>query len=74
VEPVAEPAGGRGRLNALVGAGGPAGVDAGQFVQPVAFQAVQQPPQPQDPFGPDAVGKAVQVLGGQLIDRGGKSG
>ncbi len=32
---------------------------AGEFGQPVAFQAVGQPPQHQDPFGPGAVGQPV---------------
>jgi hypothetical protein len=52
----------------------PAGVDGGRFGQPVAFQAVQQPPQPQDRLGPGGVGQAVQVLGGQAVDRGGQGG
>jgi hypothetical protein len=30
----------------------------------VAFQAVQQPPQGQDPFGPGGVGEVGPVLGG----------
>jgi hypothetical protein len=69
VEAVAEPAGGRGGLDAVVGPGGPAGVHGGQLGQPVAFQAVQQPPQPKDPLGRDRISQAVQVLGGQLLDR-----
>jgi hypothetical protein len=55
-EPVAQPAGGRGGLDVLVGAGRPAGIDRGQFLEPVAFQAVQQPPELEDPFGRDGVG------------------
>jgi hypothetical protein len=53
----------------VVGPGGPAGVHGGQLGQPVAFQAVQQPPQPKDPLGRDRISQAVQVLGGQLLDR-----
>jgi hypothetical protein len=53
-----------GGLEALVGAGGPGGVHRGQLGQPVAFQAVQQPPQPKDPLGGDRVSQAGQVLGG----------
>jgi hypothetical protein len=49
----------------LVGAGGPAGIDRGQFLEPVAFQAVQQPPELQDPDGPDAVRQTVHILGSQ---------
>jgi hypothetical protein len=55
-------------LEAVFGAGGPAGVHGGQLLEPLSFQAVQQPPQGQDPLGPDRVGQAVQLLGGQLVD------
>jgi hypothetical protein len=48
-----------GGLEALVGAGSDTGVDGGEFVEPVAFQAVQQPPQPKDPLGPNGVGESV---------------
>jgi hypothetical protein len=41
-----------GGLDTLVGPGGPAGIRGGQLLEPVAFQAVDQPPQPQDPLGP----------------------
>jgi hypothetical protein len=41
---VAQPAGGRGRWLVLVGAGGSEGVNAGEFLEPLAFEAVQQPP------------------------------
>jgi len=44
VEPGPQPGGGRGRLLILVGAGGAAGIDAGEFLEPVAFEAVHQPP------------------------------
>ena len=54
---------------ALFGGGGPAGVQVGEFVEPVAFQAVHQPPQDQHPLGPDRVRQPVQVLGGQVVDR-----
>jgi hypothetical protein len=45
----------------VVGAGGPAGIDGGEFAEPVAVQAVQQPPQLEDPRGPGPVGQAVGV-------------
>jgi hypothetical protein len=67
-EPGPQPAGGGAELSILVGAGGPAGVHPSQLGQPLAFQPVQQPPQPKDPLGPHRVGQAVQVLGGQLVD------
>ena len=66
-QPVPQPGGGRPDLLPLVGAGGAAGIDAGEFLEPVAFQAVHQPPQFQDPLGPDHVTEPVQVLGGQPI-------
>jgi hypothetical protein len=68
-----QPAGGGGGLEALVGAGGPAGVDGRGGVEPVAFQAVQQP-QLEDLPGGDRVGQAVQVLAGQLLDGRGQGG
>jgi hypothetical protein len=43
VEAVAEPAGGGGGLDALLGPGGAAAIHGGQVAQPLAFQAVQQP-------------------------------
>ena len=67
VEPVPQPGRGRADLLALFGPGGPAGVDPGQFLEPVAFQAVDQLPQHQDPLGPDPVAEPVQVLAGQLV-------
>jgi hypothetical protein len=73
-QPVAEPAGGGGSLDAVFGAGRPAGIHRGEFLEPVAFQAVQQPPQRQHLFGGDGVGQAVQVLGGQLVNRRGQGG
>jgi hypothetical protein len=71
-EAVAQPAGGRGRLDALLGPGAPAGVEVGELVEPVALQAVGQPPQGQDPLGPDPDWQAGQVLGGQAVDVGGE--
>ena len=56
------------------GAGGPPAVHGGQLLEPVAFQAVQQPPQPKELFGRDRVGQPVQVLAGQLLDRRGQAG
>ena len=47
--------------------GGAAGVHGGEFSEPLAFQAVHQPPQDQDPLGPNRVGQPVQVLGGQPV-------
>ena len=67
-QPGPEPAGGRADLDPVLGPGGAAGIHGGQLGQPVAFQPVHQPPQPQDPFGPDRVRQAVQVLGGQPLD------
>jgi hypothetical protein len=61
-------------LGVPVGPGGPAGIDGGQLLEPVAFQAIQLPPQPKDLFGQGGVGQAVQVLGGQLVDGGGRGG
>jgi hypothetical protein len=66
---VAQPACGGEGLGVGFGAGGAAAVDAGEFVEPLAFQPVQQPPQHQHPGGRDRVGQGVQVLGGQLLDR-----
>jgi hypothetical protein len=40
----------------VFGPGGAVGVDPGQFFAPVAFQAVDEPPQLEDAFGPDGVG------------------
>jgi hypothetical protein len=72
VQAVAQPAGGGGgRLTVVVvGAGGAAAVDGGQFLEPVAFQAVQQPPQRQHPRGRDPIGQPGQVLAGQPLDGG----
>jgi hypothetical protein len=47
----------------VVGPGGATGVHEGEFSEPVAFQAVQQPPQPQDPLGPNPIRQAGRVLG-----------
>jgi hypothetical protein len=40
----------------------------------VAFQAVQQPPQPQDLLGQGGIGQAIQVLAGHLLDGVGQGG
>jgi hypothetical protein len=48
----------------LLGPGGAAAVDGGEFFEPVAFQPVDQLPQDQDPFGQDGVGQPLQILGG----------
>ena len=72
---MAQPGRGRAHLLAGFGAGGPAGVDPGQFLEPLAFQAVHQPPQDRDPLGPDQIAELVQVLGGQPVgnhDQGGQ--
>jgi hypothetical protein len=58
----------------VVGAGGSAAVDGGQLGQPVAFQAVQQPPQLQDLVGQGDVGQAVQIQAGQPVDGRGQRG
>jgi hypothetical protein len=44
VQSVAQPAGGRGGLDVLVGARGAAAIHGGELAEPVAFQAVHQPP------------------------------
>ena len=64
VEAVAEPGGGRADLLVGFGAGGTAGVDPGEFLEPLAVQAVGQLPQRQGPLGPDPVAESVQVSGG----------
>jgi hypothetical protein len=51
----------------LVGAGGAAAVDGGELAQPLALQAVQQPPQPQHALGQGGVGQPVPVLGGEVV-------
>src|SRR4029450_8337885 len=51
-------------------AGGPAGIHRGQLSEPVAFQAVHQPPQAQQPLGAGAVGQPVQVLVGEVLELG----
>jgi hypothetical protein len=43
-----------------------------QLGQPVAFQAVQQPPQDQHPLGPDGIGEAGPLLDGQLVNHCGQ--
>ena len=67
-QPGPQPAGGRAGLYALFGAGNATGVDDRKFAEPVAFQAVQQPPQAKDPFGPGGVAQTGQVLGGQPLE------
>jgi len=47
-----------------LGPGRPSAVDGRQLVEPVAFQAVQQPPQLQDLCGQGGISQTVQVLGG----------
>jgi hypothetical protein len=69
VEAVAQPARSRSELDALVGSGRPTGIDGGQFLEPLALQPVQQPPQRQDPLGPDPDSQPGQVSGGQAIHR-----
>ena len=69
---VAEPGGGGLGRDALVGAGGAAAVDPGQFAEPVAVQPVDEPAQDQDPLGGLRVGEGVEVFGGELVDRGGQ--
>ena len=66
-QPGPQPGGGRAQLLVLLGPGGAAGVHGGEFSEPLAFQTVHQPPQDQDPLGPDRVSQPVQVLGGQPV-------
>jgi hypothetical protein len=65
---VAQPGGGGLGGHPLVGAGGAAPVDGGQFPQPLAFQPLDEPAQDQHPLGGLGVGEGIQVLGGQLVD------
>jgi hypothetical protein len=69
VEPVAQPTRGRGSLDPVLGPSRSAGVHGRQLPEPVAFQAVQQPPQDQHPLGPDRIGQPGQVPGGEVVDR-----
>jgi hypothetical protein len=55
-QPGPQPGGGGADLDAVLVPGGPAGIHGGEFGQPVAFQAVHQPPQPKHPLGPGAIG------------------
>ena len=68
-QPGAQPAGGRGRQLALVGAGGPAGVEGGQPAQPLAVPAVGLALPFQDVLGRFGVAEPVQVLGSQFVHR-----
>jgi hypothetical protein len=43
-EPGPQPARRRGRLNTLLGPSKPSGIHGGQLLEPVAFQAIHQPP------------------------------
>jgi hypothetical protein len=72
VEAVAQPAGSRGCRGTLVGSGRPVGVDLGEFVEPVPFELVQQPPQDQDPLGSGCGGQPGSVLAGEGVDVGGQ--
>jgi hypothetical protein len=69
---MAQPAGGGLGRDPDLGAGGAAAVDPGQLAQPVAFQPLDQPPQHQHPPRRLAVGQRIQILGGQLVNRGGQ--
>jgi hypothetical protein len=69
-QPAPQPGSGRALLDPLLGPGRPPGVDRGQFLEPVAFQPVQQPPQHQHPLGQDPIREPCQLLAGQCIHRG----
>jgi len=73
-EPLAQPGGGRSWLLVQLGPGRPPSVHPGQLLEPLAFQAVGQLPQGQDPLGPDHLREAVQVTGGQGGHVGGQRG
>jgi hypothetical protein len=62
-EPIPQPAGRGGGLDALVGPGGTTGVQVGQVLEPVAFELIDQPPQPMDAFGSGGVDQAVALAG-----------
>jgi hypothetical protein len=55
VEAVPQPGGGRADLLVGFSPGDAAAVDPGQFLEPQAVQAIDQPPQRQDPLGPDTI-------------------
>ena len=68
-QPPPQPAGGGAFLGALFGPGGAAAVDGGQGTQPLALLPVDELPQGQAVVGQGAVSQAVQVHGGQPLDR-----
>jgi hypothetical protein len=74
VEPIPQPTGRGGSLNTILGPSSAAGVQVGQVLQPVAFQPIDQPPQLQDPLGPDGVGQAVALPAAVLVHGGGQLG
>jgi hypothetical protein len=69
-EAVAEPPSGGAGLHALLSPGSPAGIHRGQLAQPLAFQAVHQPPQGHDPLGHGAISQLVRVLVGEVLELG----
>jgi hypothetical protein len=50
--------------------GGAAGVDPGQFLEPLAFQPIHQASQLQHPPGPGDIAEPVQVAGVQPVEQG----
>ena len=74
LQPVAQPGRGRPDLLAQLGPGGPAGVDPGEFFEPLALQLIHHPSQLQDPLGPDNCREPVQVPGGQPVQQHGQLG
>jgi len=70
-EPGPQPGGGGAELAVLFGAGGAAGVDGGQALEPTGLESVDLGLQLQGLFGQGGVGQPVEVLGEEGVDLGG---
>jgi hypothetical protein len=55
----------------LVGPSRATGVQVGQILEPVALQAIRQPPQLHHPYDPSS-SQAVALAGAVLVDGGGQ--
>src|SRR5215213_7917816 len=71
LEPGPQPGGGGAELAVLFGAGGAAGVDGGQALEPTGLEPVDLGLQLQGLFGQGGVGQPVEVLGEEGVDLGG---